>query len=124
MRLLPLESKLRHEYVSTMFDGILSSDVALFGGFGGERYFAADSQVISYVLSFGIPVTAMIAMPIIAVVMNLFLNSVRRWPSALPLLVVIIFLIVNRMCDYFTGAMLLALVLSELRILIPLQKAT
>ena len=116
--------QLRHEYLSTMLDGILSSDVALFGGFGGVRYFAADNQVISYVLSFGIFVTAMIATPIITVVMNLFLNSVRRWPSALPLLVVIIFLIVNRMCDYFTGAMLLALVLSELRILIPLQKAT
>jgi hypothetical protein len=96
--------------------GVLNDlGVALFGRLGGGRYFLADSQVVTYVGSFGLPVALMILAPMLSSVHDLLHVKNGRCAFALQALLVIVFLLVNRMFDYFTGAALAALVVSEIR---------
>lgn len=107
---------LRRQVWTDVINGVTRDmNVALFGGLGGYRYFPADSQVVTYVGSFGLPVALMIFAPMLGCVRDLFRMRGRRFVFATLALVLSLFLLSNRMYDYFTGAALAALVISEIR---------
>jgi len=107
---------LRGQVWSDVINGVTGDmNVAVFGGLGGYRYFPADSQVMTYVGSFGIPVALMIFAPMLGCLRDLFRITRQRFVFATLALVLALFILSNRMYDYFTGAALAALVISEIR---------
>jgi hypothetical protein len=83
------------------------------GGVGGGSYFAADSQLLTYLASFGVPVTMALLMPVAAGILRLRTTGPRFAEFGCQFLLVSIFLVVNRCYDYFTGGIVVSLVLAE-----------
>lgn len=85
------------------------------GGVGGGSYFAADSQVLTYVSSFGLPVAMAMLAPVALAFSGLRRTGARRAELGFQLLLVAVFLVVNRGLDYFCGGVAVALLLAEMR---------
>jgi hypothetical protein len=89
------------------------------GGVGGGSYFAADSQVLTYVASFGVPVTMALLAPVALGIRRLGSAGPRFVEFGCQLLLVTVFLVVNRCYDYFSGGIVIALVLAEVSAPVP-----
>ena len=107
---------LRGQVWTNVINGLSGDiDVALFGGLGGYRYFPADSQVVTYLGSFGLPVALMLFAPLLACLHDLFRMKGPCLIFVILSSVVTLFVLSNRTYDYFTGAAVAALVVSEIR---------
>ena len=88
-------------------------DLLLTGGIGGGRYFSADSQILTYVASFGLPVATALLAPVLSCFCNLCSTATSLRERTAQLLLVTLFLVVNRGLDYFSGGVVIALILVE-----------
>ena len=89
------------------------------GGVGGGSYFAADSQLLTYAASFGVPVTMALLVPVALGVLRLRFAGPRFAEFGCQLLLVSAFLVVNRCYDYSSGGVVIALVLAEVCATVP-----
>ncbi len=92
-----------------------SPESLLIGGLGGYRYFALDSQLLTYVASFGFPVAAAMLAPIGAAILRLCKADSRQPAFECQLLLAIAFLLVNRCLDYFTAGVAIAMLIAQVR---------